>query len=334
MRRIKFTSAGKIPNKILKEIVFKHLGSSNDRIIYGPGIGRDAAAVKSNGKILVIKSDPITGTIKNIGRYSVIINSNDIVTLGASPIFFLSTILLPLNSSLKDLETICKDIDVTAKDLGISVIGGHSEITKGVNQPVICGSLLGETTQESIIIANSKPGDMLIMTKSAAIEGTAILAWEREDYLKNKIDEKTLTNAKKFLNSLSILKDAQIAQQNGGITAMHDPTEGGIINGIFELCNASAVGADFYKERIPVADETLKLCEIFNIDPLRLISSGTLLMTVNPIKGKLLLKKLISQGINATCIGKIKREKEITFIRRNGTTESIFEQNQDQLWEI
>ena len=335
IRKIKFKSAGKIPNKFLKDIVFNYLGCSNERIIYGPGVGRDAAAVKlSNSKILVVKSDPITGTVRHIGRYAVIINTNDIVVLGAKPLFFMATILLPINSSLGDLEIICKDIDQAARELNISVIGGHSEITAGIKEPILCGSMLGEADSDSIITAQSRPGDKLIMTKSAAIEGTAILAWDKEEYLKFKIDKIILNNAKSFIKSLSILQEAQLALQIGGITAMHDPTEGGILNGIFEICEASGVGANIYEEQIPIANETKTICKIFNLNPLRLISSGTLLMSVNSNYENQIYSSFTSNGITATCIGEITDEKIITLYKRDRTQESITDENQDQLWKV
>ena len=335
LRKLKFSTAGKIPNKYLKNIVFKYLGCSNERVIYGPGIGRDAAAIKlPNGKILIVKSDPITGTVRHIGRYAVVINTNDIAVLGAQPLFFISTILLPLNSSLDDLEIICKDIDQTAKELNISVIGGHSEITMGINEPILCGAMLGETTADLIVIAHSKPGDKLVMTKSAAIEGTAILAWDKEEYLKTMIERTTLSNAKTFIRSLSILQEAQLVLKIGGITAMHDPTEGGILNGICEICEAADVGADIYEDRIPIAKETKEICKIFNIYPLRLISSGTLLMSISPHYINQILSALTSHGITATCIGEIKEEKIVTLHKNDGTQELITDQNQDQLWKV
>ncbi|MHA1650969.1 MAG: AIR synthase family protein [Candidatus Helarchaeota archaeon] len=334
-RKVKFSSAGKIPNKFLNEIVFKHLGSPSDYILYGPGIGRDAAAIKlSNDKILIVKSDPITGSVRHIGRYAVIINANDIAVLGATPMFFLSTILLPINASLYDLEIICQDIDKAAKELNISVIGGHSEVTAGIMNPILCGSMLGETSSEKLITANSRHGDKLVMTKFAAIEGTAILAWDKEDFLQKKMKKNSLETAKKFINYLSILKDAQLALKIGGITAMHDPTEGGILNGIFEICKASGVGAIVYKERIPIAKETQEICKILNLNPLRLISSGTLLLTIKPQNLTQIITILAKHRIKATCIGEIRKEKEIHLLRDDGTQELIAEHNQDQLWTV
>ncbi len=335
LQNIKFKTPSKVPNQYLKEIVFKYLGCSNNRILFGPGIGRDAAAIKlSNNKILIVKSDPITGTVKNIGRFAVIINANDIAVLGAQPLFFMSTILLPVNSTLADLEIICKDIDKAAKELNIAVIGGHSEITSGIKDPIICGSMLGETTSNKIVRAESKPGDLLLMTKTAAIEGTAILAWEKEAYLNDKIGKILLQNAKKFINSLSILQEAQLASQIGKITAMHDPTEGGILNGVFEMCVAADVGAKIYEDYIPISEETKQICEVFNLDPLRLISSGTLLLSINPQSLDLILSTLNSQGIKTTCIGEIQGEKIINLHKKDGTRERISDQNQDQLWKV
>lgn len=334
-RKIKFESAGKVPNSYLKDIVFKYLGSPNKRVLYGPGVGRDAAAIKvSDNTILVVKSDPITGAAKHIGRFAVIINSNDIAVLGARPLFFTSTILLPINSSPGDLEIICKEIDQASKELNISVIGGHTEITIGIKDPILCGSMLGETTPDLLITANSKPGDKLIMTKSAATEGTAILAWDKEDYLKNKIGKNTLLRAKNFIKLISIVQEAKLAQKIGGISAMHDPTEGGILNGIFEICEAASVGADIYENRIPIADETKQICKIFNLDPLRLIASGTLLMSVRPRFTDEILSTLTSSGIKATSIGKINKKRIITLHKIDGTQETITAQNQDQLWEV
>ncbi len=334
-RKIKFQSSGKIPNKYLKDIVFKYLGSPNERILYGPGIGRDAAAIKlSHKKILIVKSDPITGAAKHIGRFSVIINSNDIVVLGARPLFFMATILLPINSALGDLEIICKDIDLTTKELDISVIGGHTEITAEIKNPILCGSMIGETTPDLMITAKSRPGDILIMTKFAAIEGTAILAWDKEEYLQNKIEKKTLDNAKNYIKSISILKEANIALEFGGISAMHDPTEGGILNGIYEICEAAQVGADIYEDHIPIAKETQQICNIFDLDPLRLISSGTLLMTIKPQLEDQILTNLSAHKIKATSIGKITKEKVVTLYKRNETRELITAQNQDQLWKV
>jgi len=335
LKRIKFKTPSKVPNKYLQEIVFKYLGCSNDRILFGPGVGKDAAAIKmDNNKILIVKSDPITGAVKNIGRFAVVINTNDIAVLGAQPLFFMSTILLPLNSTLADLEIICRDIDQAAKELNIAVIGGHSEITSGIKNPIICGSMLGETTSNKIVRAQSKPGDLLIMTKSAALEGTAILAWEKEHFLEKKIGKIAINNAKAFLNSLSILQEAQLALQIGNITAMHDPTEGGILNGIFEMCVAAGVGAKIYEDKIFVAKETRAICNVFNLDPLRLISSGTLLMSINPQSHDQLLSKLTSSGIKTAYIGEIQREKTITLHRRDGTREALTDQNQDQLWKV
>lgn len=334
-KKIKFESAGKIKNEFLKQIVFKYLGYSNERLLYGPAIGRDAAAVKLlNNKILIIKSDPITGAIRHIGRYAITVNANDIAVLGARPLFFISTILLPINSSVAELESICKDMDSAAKEINVSIIGGHSEICAGIINPILCGTMLGETSSDVIITANSKPGDKLVMTKSAAIEGTTILAWDKEEYLKDKIGNNILASAKRLLNYLSILPEAQLALEIGGITTMHDPTEGGILNGIFEICEASNVGAIIYEDQIPVAKETLEICKVFDLDPLRLISSGTLLMSLNPDYLDQLTSALNSNGIAATCIGEITSKKTVTLIKKNGIHEAITEQNQDQLWNV
>ncbi|MHA1321913.1 MAG: AIR synthase family protein [Candidatus Helarchaeota archaeon] len=334
-KELKFKLPGKIPNKYLSDIVFNYLGTPNDKILYGAGIGRDAAAISfTENKVLIIKADPITGAVKYIGRYAIIINANDIAVLGGIPQFFTSTILLPTQSSLYDLETICRDIDEAAKELGISIVGGHSEITEGIKNPIICGSMIGETNSEKLITAQSTPGDKLVMTKAAAIEGTAILAWDKEKYLQKKVKKNLLENAKSFIKLLSIVQEAKIVLNIGGITAMHDPTEGGIVNGIYEMCIASNVGANIYKDKIPIKNETLEICKIFNLNPLRLISSGTLLMSVKPRALNKILSELNSQKIPASLIGEIIEEKRISLHSKDGTVEKITDQNQDQLWKV
>lgn len=272
---------GKIPPNILQRTVYGHTGRQNPRLLFGPGVGIDAAAVKYGNQILVYKTDPITGTASHIGSHSVVVNANDIATTGAKPVWYLATILLPLGSKETDLEEMIKEIDSTCRELGISLIGGHCEVTRGLTRPIIIGFMTGETRGRVLTTQNARVGDTILMTKTAGLEGTAILA---SDYAKDliQVGERVLEKARSFSKQISIVKEALSIARINGVHALHDPTEGGVINGFWELAEASGHGIEIITDKIPVAYETRKMCLKLRLDPLRLMSSGSLIASVAP----------------------------------------------------
>jgi len=325
---------GKVPAETLRKVVFKHLGVRRDEVILGPALGEDGALIKVGGKVLVSSMDPITGAIDRIGWLAVNVNANDIATFGVRPIFFSSCILLPEGSTEETVQKICSQIDLAAKRLEIAVIGGHSEITPGLVRPVIIGCSLGITEDGRYVTSSgSKPRDKLILTKGAGIEGTAILATEKYSKLRGKIDEHLLNSAKKFYDQISVVEEAILAFNAGGVVAMHDPTEGGIAGGIHELADAANLGVRVFEETIPIAQETSAICKFFDIDPLQLISSGALLISVRPAYADRIVDELMNHGIKAAVIGEFLTDpvKRI-IIRNDGSSTDLVRPISDHLW--
>jgi hydrogenase maturation factor len=325
---------GKIPAEILAKNVYGYLGLSRKDVILGPSLGEDGALVKIGNKVLVSSMDPISGALDKIGWLSVNINANDVATFGIRPSFFSSCILLPRNSDEKLVQNICYQINKAAKKLGIAVIGGHSEITPDLYRPVVVGCAMGITDPNSFVTSHgSKPGDLIILTKSAGIEGTAILATEKRRLLEKSLSEEALNSAAKFYNKISIVDEAVLAFKTGGVTAMHDPTEGGIIGGIHEMADASSLGVKIFKENIFVSSETEKICSFFHIDPLHLISSGALIIASKAKSAKKIIKNLSKHNIKASIIGEFLDDPaERVLFKSNNKSIKLVRPISDQIW--
>jgi hydrogenase maturation factor len=325
---------GKVPVEILKEVVFKNLGIKRKEVVLGPAAGFDGTVIDLDDKSFIISMDPITGAVERIGWLAVNINANDVATFGVEPSFLFSCILLPEGSNRKTVETITVQMDKAAKDLGIAIVGGHCEVTPELVNPIVIGCMLGITEKGKYVTAGgANPGDKLILTKSAGIEGTAILASDREELLKEEIDAGTLRNAKNFYNKISVVKEAITAFKTGGVNAMHDPTEGGIAGGIHEIADASNLGVKIFEEKIQVQPETLKICDFFKIDPLQLISSGALLISAKPQFAEKIIKHLKRENIHASVIGEfLEDSQKRVLLTRDGKTKNLPRPVTDHLW--
>ncbi|MBO3802056.1 MAG: AIR synthase family protein [Thermoproteota archaeon] len=325
---------GKLPPSILEEVVYRNLGAHSNRVILGPSIGEDAAIIDMGEKFLVIHTDPITGAVENIGLLAVYVSTNDIATRGALPLWLSLVILLPENATKELLESIVSQVDKTAKEIGVSVVGGHTEVTLGLSRPIVVSTALGETRKGNYITSSGvKPGDLIILTKSAAIEGTSILANELEAQLKEKVGNNIVEKAKEYIKFISIVKEALAASSTGFVNAMHDPTESGILGGVQELCYASKVGARVYESKVPISYETKKICEALSIDPLKTISSGALLIAVKKEGAKEVIKAIENVGIKAAVIGEFIEENVLEVVREAGT-ERIEKPVQEEIWKV
>src|SRR5881397_1469209 len=223
-------AAGKIPPETLLRAVYTNLGKRDKRVLIGPGIGRDSAVVKQNGTVLVFTADPITGTPSHIGQHSVEINANDIATAGARPKWYLCTILLPVGTREDSLREITREIHETAKRLGITVVGGHTEATSGLDRPIISGFMVGETRGRVLSSEGGELGDRILLTKTVGLEGTAILARDRATLLKKKgVPEGLLKLARSYQEQISVVEEALLTAKLKGVHALHDPTEGGVL---------------------------------------------------------------------------------------------------------
>jgi hydrogenase expression/formation protein HypE len=325
---------GKIPVDILKEVVFKNLGAERKEVIVGPLAGIDGAVLDLGNKSLIVSMDPITGAVERIGWLAVNVNANDIATFGVEPEFLFSCILLPENADRKIVETICTQMNAAAKDLGIAIVGGHCESTIGLTNPIVVGCVMGLTEKGRYVTAGgAKAGDKLILTKSAGIEGTAILASDRESELKKTVSATVLQNAKNFYCQISVVKDALTAYKTGGVHAMHDPTEGGVAGGIHEMADASGLGVKVFEDQIAVQPETAKICSYFGIDPLQLISSGALLISAEAKFAGEIIENVEQQQIEASIIGEfLESTDQRLLIRKDGEVQVLPRPLSDHLW--
>ncbi|NUQ65059.1 MAG: hydrogenase expression/formation protein [Pirellulales bacterium] len=301
-------AVGKLPSQLLGGLLAKYT-IAGDRVVLGPGIGRDAAVIEMGDRLLVAKTDPITFTADEIGWYAVHVNANDVACCGAVPRWFLAALLLPDRGTTPDLvERIFRQISDACRQLGIAFCGGHTEITHGLAQPIVVGHLLGEAQRDRYVTsAGARAGDAVILTKGFAIEGTTILAREKREELRGVLSEADLDRAADFIRlpGISVVKDARIALEVGGVHALHDPTEGGMATGLWELGEASGVGLRIDQDRLPILPECERMCRHFGLDPLGVIASGSLLIAADPGRTDAIVARLNSEGIAAAVVGKV-----------------------------
>jgi hydrogenase maturation factor len=328
-----FFQIGKIPPNILQRTVYGHTGRKNPRLLFGPGVGIDAAAVKYGNQILVYKTDPITGTASHIGSHSVVVNANDIATTGAKPVWYLATILLPLSSRESDLEEMMKEIGRKCRELDISLIGGHCEVTRGLTRPLIIGFMTGETRGKVLTTQNARIGDRILITKTAGLEGTAILASDYAKHLQS-VGEDVLKKARSLSKQISIVKEALSISRVHGVHALHDPTEGGVLNGFWELAEASGHGIEIVEDNIPVAEETRKLCSKLKLDPLRLMSSGCLIVSAAPSSIPTVSSILNKLRVRFSDVGRLLPQSKGRWIISGNGRKSLVPILQDELYRL
>jgi hydrogenase maturation factor len=277
---------GKLPPQLLAELLSTI--PADPRVILGPHPGEDAAVLDLPDRYLVAKTDPITFATDEIGWYAVQINANDIATTGGVPLWFMATVLLPSATATAHLaQTIFNQITSACHALNIALIGGHTEITHDLSRPIVVGCMLGEVSKDRMVrTGGALPGDHIYLTKGAPIEATAIMAREKRDLLSAQFDSGMLNHCAEFLHTpgISVVNDARLAMKAGGITSMHDPTEGGLVSALWEVAEASLtrLEVDLYGKNHPWLPEAELLCRALNLDPACAIASGALLLTIKP----------------------------------------------------
>ncbi|AKA71744.1 AIR synthase family protein [Clostridium scatologenes] len=300
---------GKLNWDDLKNIIDSSKGAIRNDVKIKSGIGEDCSVIDFGEYECVVSTDPITGAEKNPGKLAVNINCNDIASSGVEPLGILVTILAPENSSLEDIKSVMKEIGEETKKLNVEILGGHTEVTRAVNKMVISCTVIGKGLKDkSIATSGAKEDDDIIVTKSLCLEGTGIVVSDYTDKIKDVLTCEEITEAKGYLNSLSVVKEGVIAGEFG-VNSMHDITEGGVLGALWEVAKASNLGFRVYKEKMPISNITQKICRKYSIDPLRLISSGSMLITTK--NGDRLVDVLKEQGIEASIIGKIVKQKGI-----------------------
>ncbi len=309
---------GKLPADILERLIRTYTSKIHG-VAVGAGIGEDAAAIDMGDTYLLAKTDPITFVAEDIGTYTIFINANDIATMGGRPLWFLATVLLPEKGTTPGLvENIFRQLSSACARIDAAFCGGHTEITVGIDRPIVIGTMLGEVEKDRLITtAGAKPGDDIVLSKPIAIEGCSILARERGGELASAFGEEFLRRCRRLTEEpgISVLEDARIAVLNGRIHSMHDPTEGGLANALYEVAAAAGVGVVVDGERIGILEECRSLCRHFGLDPLGLIASGSLLVMVEPSDGEKVIQALRNAGISAGKIGNILPKEQGVKIR-------------------
>jgi hydrogenase expression/formation protein HypE len=308
-----FLPVGKLEMDYLGQILAKYT-QLNERVVVGAEVGEDATVIDFGDRYLVAKTDPITFATEEIGWYAVNVNANDVAATGAIPRWFLATVLLPAGSTDKAMvEGIFSQLSEACRRLGISLCGGHTEITHGLDRPIVVGQMLGEVKPGRLVTtAGAQVGDDIILTKGIAIEATSIIAREKAGELASKYPADFIDRCLGFLHQpgISVVREARIATAQACVHAMHDPTEGGLVMGLRELAQAADVGLLVHQKRIEVFPETALLCADYGLDPLGIIASGSLLIILSPQDSARVIEKLGEAGIAAAVIGQVVGREE------------------------
>lgn len=273
---------GKLPHEALARLLARAPGGAG--VLIGPALGEDACALEARGEVLVASTDPITFTSENLGYYAVNINANDVATMGARPRWFLAALLLPEGSDGRQVGRMFDDLASACRAIGVSLVGGHTEVTSAVARPLMVGTMLGTVARRKLVRPErAREGDAVLLTKRLAIEGTAIIARERRRRVARILGVRGAARARSMLfkPGISVLEEAMAAVGAAPVHAMHDPTEGGFISGVRELALVTGRGVEICEDRVPVYEETREVCRDFGLNPLGLIASGALLIVAS-----------------------------------------------------
>ena len=311
---------GKLDSDLLRRIVFDKIRYRNEDVKVRPGIGEDCAVIGFGDYDCVMSTDPISSAVEDIGRLCIHITCNDIASNGVRPLGIMLTVMLPEGTTEEDVERIMSQASETAAALEVEIVGGHTEITPAVRQPVIVSTAVGKTLQGASQSGNDmQAGDLIMITKSCGLEGAGIAANDHGDRLAGILTSEELERARSFLDMVSVVREG-IAAGTVGTHGMHDITEGGILGAIWEMCQISGTGARIWEEEVPLEPETVKICDFFGLDPLRLISSGAMVIIVPADKKDEMISAMEDAEVDAKIIGEIVPADEgINLMRKAGS---------------
>ncbi|WP_310604908.1 AIR synthase family protein [Anaerosporobacter sp.] len=300
---------GKIPELVLKRSVFKQIKHRRQEVLVRPGVGVDCSALAvGEDEAIVLSTDPITGTANNIADLAIHITANDIAVSGAEMIGVMLSIIMPENGRESDLRAMMQKIEACCASMNIEVMGGHTEVSTAVNQIIVTVTGVGKIKKDKLANPHMmKEGQEIVMTKWAGLEGTAIMASEKREELCTRYTSEFIDGASKLIEHISIVKEAKIASKHNAIM-MHDATEGGIFGALWEIGAVGNVGMEVDLTKIPMKQETVEICEFFDVNPYLLMSSGSLLVVTE--RANELIAQLEKEGIPATVIGRITDNNE------------------------
>jgi hydrogenase expression/formation protein HypE len=335
---MKFLPNGKLDSELLARL----LGNlpQPPGVLIGPGVGHDVTVIDQGADdLLLATTDPITFATDAVGYYSVAVNANDIATAGGVPRWFLATVLLPSGETTPELvESLFKQITDTCGKVGAFLVGGHTEVTCACSGPVVVGQMLGTVRRDSLVRPDGmQPGDVLLLTKQYPLEGTALIAREcREDLLARGYDTEFIDQCAAMLYDPGIMVFADAQAICGVVTphAMHDPTEGGLATGLWEMAEASGVGLRIEHGCLPLLPQAKRLCEELNLDPLGLIASGSLLAAVPPDRAEVAIAACQASGIPCTAIGVATPPNEGIVLARDGCCTPLPRYDQDEITKV
>lgn len=318
---------GKLSGDMLERMVLSTIRFQRDDVLVHAGLGEDCAVIDFGSEVCLVTSDPITGAVEGVGELAVHVSCNDIAANGGTPVGVQIVLLLPEHIKEDEIHQIMEDIQVTAKGLGVEVIGGHTEITSKVTDCVVSVTAIGRAPKERYVTSRgAKPGDAILITKGVGIEATTILA---RDYAHLLPFQVTPLEIREFTKQLSVVPEGLLAAEYG-VHAMHDITEGGLLGAAREICQASKVGAQIWEEDVSVPQLTQAICEHFKLDPLALLSSGSMLIVAPDGEG--LAKKLQEADIPAFIVGTIIEGDHPVLVRKTGQHQNITSHVEDELW--
>jgi hydrogenase expression/formation protein HypE len=325
-------SLGKLPPQVMEKYLFGMTGARSTKIVVEPSLGLDFGVVKlggGKGRYLIVSSDPITGVRERAGWYAVNVSANDVATSGRRPEFMQSVILLPEEATERDVGRLSSEMHRTAERLGIAIVGGHTELSPGLHRPIVVTTAFA-VADSYVTAAGARSGDTLMMTKTAGVEGTAILGTDAS--FNKGLDKETVSGAAGHFERLSVVDEAVAAYETGVVHAMHDCTEGGVLGALYEMATASGQGLEVDEKDIPVSKETRRICSALGVDPLKLISSGTLLIAVKKGEEQVVSEAVASVGSRATAIGRFRKGK--VALTRNGLKEEVSGPPSDEIWRL
>ena len=313
---------GKLRASFLQALFDRH-PVKDERVLMGPRVGEDAAVIDLGERCLVATSDPITFASDDAAWYALQVNANDIAVRGARPRWFLATLLLPEGATTEvSVTTMFEQLTEACEALGVALVGGHTEVTHGLDRPIVAGTMLGEVEKERLVTTGgAQVGDAIVMTKGIPLEGAAIIAREREaTLLERGVRPAVIRKARHFLRTpgISVVPEAEIACKLARVHAMHDPTEGGLATALWELADAAGVGLRIDADRIVKLPEGVELCRVFGLDPLGTLASGCLVMTLAPADAGIVIHALARESIDCHYIGQVvPRAKGVMLIDGN-----------------
>lgn len=321
---------GKVPPEILAALVYPHLGIRRKDVLVHAQFGEDSAVIDFGPEVAILTSDPITGAGRDLGWYAVLVATNDLAATGAEPVALTLTILLAPDHPSDDLERVMRDAAAAAATVGVEIAGGHSEVTSGIDRTLVVVTALGRARKDRVLRSGgARPGDTLLLTKGAGIEGTAILAVEFETRLRAALGDALVTRAQAFRQRISVLPEGRAAA-GAGARAMHDVTEGGVVGAAHEMAVASGIGVRVEGDRVPVLPETAAICAHLGVDPLALIGSGALLIAT-PDHART-AAAIQAAGVAVVPVGEFLPQGR--WLRRGGQDQLLAPPARDELWRV